>query len=290
MLKSSRIVIAAAGICLAAPAAAWAQSDQTGYASVNGLEMYYETHGTGRPLVLLHGALMTIEQFGDVLPSLAKTRQVIAIEQQAHGRTADVDRPFSYEQMADDTVALLRQLKIEDADIFGYSMGGALALQIAMEHPELVRKLVVAAAAYSNEGVYPEVLEGIEDLKPEDLAGSPWQEAYAGVAPNPEDWPRLLAKVQELDRGFEGWSPEAISSIDAPTLVIIGDADIVRPEHAVEMLRLLGGGVPGDLGGGLPRSQLAVLPGTTHVTLINRADWLASMITAFLDAPLPEGE
>jgi pimeloyl-ACP methyl ester carboxylesterase len=288
MLKSSRIMIAAVGIGLAVPAAAWAQGDQ-GYASVNGLEMYYEIHGTGRPLVLLHGALMTIEQFGDVLPTLAKTRQVIAVEQQAHGRTADIDRPFSYEQMADDTVALLQQIGIEDADIFGYSMGGGIALQIAMEHPELVRKLVVAAAAYSNEGVYPEVLDGIENLKPEDLAGSPWQAAYAGVAPNPENWPTLLAKVQELDRAFEGWPSEAISSIEAPSLIIVGDADIVRPEHAVEMLRLLGGGVPGDFEG-LPRSQLGVLPGTTHVTLVDRADWLASMITAFLDAPMPEGK
>jgi pimeloyl-ACP methyl ester carboxylesterase len=290
MLKRGRIMIAVAGICLATPATTWAEGDQTGYASVNGLEMYYEIHGTGRPLVLLHGALMTIEQFGDVLPSLAKTRQVIAIEQQAHGRTADIDRPFRYEQMADDTAALLRQLGIEEADVFGYSMGGSLALQIAMEHPELVRKLVVAAAAYSNDGVYPEVLEGIEKLKPEDFAGSPWQEAYASVAPNPEDWPTLLAKVQELDRDFQGWSPEAISSIEAPTLVIVGDADIVRPEHAVEMLRLLGGGTPGDLAGGLPRSQLAVLPGTTHVTLVDRADWLTSMITPFLDAPMPEGK
>jgi pimeloyl-ACP methyl ester carboxylesterase len=290
MLRNGLVAMAAAvGVCLAAPAATWAQSDQTGYASVNGLEMYYEIHGTGRPLVLLHGALMTIEHFGNVLPSLAKTRQVIAIEQRAHGRTADIDRPFRYEQMADDTAALLRQLGVEEADIFGYSMGGGLALQIAMEHPELVRKLVVAAAAYSNDGVYPEVLDGIENLKPEDFAGSPWQEAYASVAPNPDDWPALLAKVQEMDREFEGWSPEAISSIEAPTLVVVGDADIVRPEHAVGMFRLLGGGVPGDLGG-LPRSQLAVLPGTTHVTLVNRADWLTSMITEFLDAPMPKAK
>jgi pimeloyl-ACP methyl ester carboxylesterase len=285
-----RTLIALA-ICLTVPvtglAQTGAQSNQTGYASVNGLEMYYEIHSAGPPLVLLHGALMTIENFGEILPSLAKSRQVIAIEQQAHGRTADVDRPFSYAQMADDTAALLGQLRIEEADIFGYSMGGGIALEMAMRHPELVRKLVVAAAGYSNAGVYPEVLEGIAKLKPEDLAGSPWQEAYARVAPNPEDWPALLAKVQQMDMAFEGWPPEAISSIEAPTLVIVGDADIVRPEHAVEMLRLLGGGVPGDLAG-LPRSRLAVLPGTTHVTLIERAAWLTSMITEFLDAPKPE--
>jgi|ERR671918_342064 pimeloyl-ACP methyl ester carboxylesterase len=289
MVKRGLLAVAVAiGTFVASAPTAFAQTE-TGYASVNGLEMYYEIDGSGPPLVLLHGALMTIENFAELVPSLAKTRQVIAVEQQAHGRTADVDRPFSYEQMADDTAALLGQLGIEEADVFGYSMGGGIALELAMRHPASVRKLVVAAAAYSNDGVYPDVLEGIEKLKPEDLAGSRWQEGYVEVAPDPENWPTLLAKVKELDRTFEGWSPEAISSIEAPTLIIIGDADIVRPEHAVEMLRLLGGGVPGDLAG-LPRSQLAVLPGTTHVTLVDRADWLTSMITAFLDAPMPKAK
>jgi pimeloyl-ACP methyl ester carboxylesterase len=155
--------------------------------NVNGLNMYDEIHGTGRPLVLLHGALTTIDtSFGRVLPSLAKTRQVIAIEQQAHGHTADIDRPLTYEQMADDTAALLQHIGVENADIFGYSMGGGIALQIAIRHPDLVRKLVVAAATYNSDGIYPDILAGIEKLKPEDLAGSPFQEAYAGTAPNPE--------------------------------------------------------------------------------------------------------
>jgi pimeloyl-ACP methyl ester carboxylesterase len=280
---------AAAGLGLAAPAVAVAQSEQSGYGSVNGLEMYYEVHGAGPPLVLLHGALMTIEDFGELLPALAATRQVIALEQQAHGRTADIDRPLRYDQMADDTAALLRQLGIERADLFGYSMGGGIALQIAIRHPELVRKLVVAAANYDPEGYYPEVLEGIQDLKPEDFAGSPWLEAYARVAPNPEDWPRLLARIKDLDLWFEGWPREDIAAIEAPALVIVGDSDVVRPEHAVDMFRLLGGGVPGDLTG-LPRARLAVLPGTTHVTLVERADWLASMVTEFLDAPTPEAK
>jgi pimeloyl-ACP methyl ester carboxylesterase len=245
--------------------------------------MYYEIHGAGRPLVLLHGALMTIEGFKELLPSLAETRQVIAVEQQAHGRTPDIDRPLRYEQMADDTAALLRQLGIEQADFFGYSMGGGIALQIAIRHPDLGRRLVVAAANYDPAGYYPEVLEGIQDLKPEDFAGSPWLEAYARVAPNPEDWPALL------DLWFEGWPREDIASIAAPALVIVGDSDVVRPEHAVEMFRLLGGGVPGDLAGP-PRSRLAVLPGTTHVTLVDRADWLTAMVTEFLDAPMPKPE
>lgn len=259
------------------------------YASVNGLRMYYEIHGTGRPLVLLHGALCTIDGcFGKILPLLAKTRQVIAIEQQAHGHTADIDRPLTTEQMAEDTVALVRQLRIENADFFGYSMGAGIALQIALRYPHRVRKLVVAAAGYNREGFHPGILEGIEKLKPQDFAGSRWIEAYKKVAPNPNGWPGLLARVNQQVRAFKGWSPEAIRSIKAPTLVMIGDSDVIRPEHAVQMFRLLGGGVAGDIAG-LPRSQLAVLPGTTHVTLVDRAGWLVSMVTQFLDATMSPG-
>jgi pimeloyl-ACP methyl ester carboxylesterase len=279
-------LVATIAVSLALPTAASADT-KTGYASVNGLEMYYEIHGTGRPLVLLHGALMTIEGFGKLLPPLAQTRQVIAIEQQAHGRTADIDRPFSYERMADDTAALLREIGIEGADFFGYSMGGAIALQVAIRHPELVRRLVLAAPAYRKDGFYPEVLENIRNLKPEDFVGSPWQEGYARVAPSPEDWPALIAKVRQLVGEFEGWPAADIQAVAAPALVIVADSDVVRPEHAVELFRLLGGGVPGDLGG-LPRSRLAVLPGTTHVSLVDRSDWLTPMITEFLDAPMPE--
>jgi len=259
------------------------------YAPVNGLSMYYEIHGAGRPLVLLHGALTTISgSFGRMLPSLAATRQVIAIEQQAHGRTADIDRPLTYEGMAADTVELLRHLDIEEADVFGYSMGAAIALEIAVRHPDLVHRLVLASPAYTREGAYPEMYEGEENLKPGDLAGTPLPEEYARTAPNPEDWPGLIKKVKQLDRDFRGWSPEEIRALRAPTLVIIGDSDVVRPEHAVEIFRLLGGGVAGDLFG-LPASRLAVLPGTTHVTLIDRTDWLLAMIGEFLDAPVPEG-
>ncbi|MGO9568965.1 MAG: alpha/beta fold hydrolase [Desulfomonilaceae bacterium] len=262
------------------------------YASVNGLKIYYEIHGTGRPLVLLHGALTTVDtSFGKVLPALAKTRQLIAVEQQGHGHTADIDRPLTYEQMAEDTAALLRQLKIENADFFGYSMGGGIALQIAIRHPDLVRKLVLAAPAYNRDGFYPKIFEQIQSMKPEDLDASPWKAAYARTAPNQEDWATLIAKVQQLVREFPGWPPKAIQSIKAPTLIIIGDSDVIRPEHAVQMLRLLGGGVAGDDAAGrphLPRSQLAVLPGTTHVTLVDRADWLVPMITEFLNGPMPE--
>lgn len=275
------------------------QASTTGnYASVNGLTLYYEIHGAaptpsrdiGPPLVLLHGALTTIDiSFGEVLPIFAETRQVIAIEQQGHGHTADVDRPLTYEQMADDTVAILHQLGIEEADFFGWSMGGSIALEIAIRYPEMVNRLVIASIASNQGGIYPELLESIPYLTPEAFAGSEWERAYAESAPNPEDWPTLIAKVQQLTLEFEGWTSEDIETIDAPTLVIIGDSDNVRPEHAAEMFRLLGGGVVGDIVG-LPASQLAVLPGTTHVMLVERPDWLVSMIIAFLDAPMPQAK
>jgi pimeloyl-ACP methyl ester carboxylesterase len=267
------------------------QSAKARYATVNGLQMYYEIHGKGPPLVLLHGAFSNIEtDFAELLPALAKKRQVIAIEQQAHGHTADINRPLTYEQMADNTAALLRRLDVKNADFLGYSMGGGIATYIAIRHPDLVRKFVFAGGAgHGPEGFYPEVLEGEEKMKPEDFAGTPWLDAYKRIAPNPRDWPKLVDKIRALDLNWRGLRPEEIQVIKAPALLIIGDADVVRPEHVVQMFRLLGGGVAGDLVG-LPRSQLAVLPGTTHVTLIERTDWLLSMVTAFLEAPMAKAK
>jgi pimeloyl-ACP methyl ester carboxylesterase len=253
---------------------------------VHGLDIYYEVYGAGEPLVLLHGALSTIRtSFGKVLPGLAKGRQVIAVELQGHGHTADLDRPLSYEQMADDTAALVRQLGVERADLFGYSMGGGVVLEMALRHPNLVRKLVVASAPFARDGFHPGVLDGIDDMSLDDLTDTPFHHAYAATAPNPGHWPTLVAKVQRFDAEFAGWPAEAVKSISAPTLLVLGDADIVRPEHAVEMFRLFGGGVAGDLAP-LSAAQLAVLPGTTHLGLVDRDAWLISMIEAFLDAPL----
>ena len=264
------------------------------YAQVNSLNMYYEIHGTGRPLVVLHGAYMTIDAMGEIVPSLAETRQVIGVELQGHGHTADVDRPLSYEQMADDTAALLRHLGIEEADVFGFSMGGAAALQVAIRHPEVVRKLVVASASYTSDGMHPELLEMTPTITPEAFAGSPIEEEYLRVAPNPDDFPTLVAKLKQLDMEPFAWAPEDIQRIEAPTLIVIGDSDAIRLEHAVELFRLLGGGVMGDLAG-LPKSQLAVLPGTVHFipsgsAVLDRADWLVAMIGGFLDAPISETE
>jgi pimeloyl-ACP methyl ester carboxylesterase len=270
---------------------------QTGYAPVNGLEMYYEIHGADqaeRPLVLLHGAYMTINAFGALLPGLAATRQVIAPEFQAHGHTADADRPLTYEQLADDTAALLRHIGVENVDVFGYSMGGGVSLQLAIRHPELVRKLVAASATFNTGGAHPEMFEMIETITPELFAGSPFEAAYLETAPNPGDFPRLVEKLKALDLTPQDWPPESIRGIAAPTMVVIGDSDATRPEHAVEMFKLLGGGVMGDLAG-LPKSQLAVLPGTSHFVppgsgVLDRAGWLLAMIPAFLDAPMPETE
>ena len=264
------------------------------YAKVNRIRRYYEIHGAGRPLVLLHGAYMTIDAMGEVLPRLAESRQVIAVELQAHGRTADVDRPLAYESMADDVAALLRHLEVEEADVFGFSMGGGVALQVAIRHPELVRKLVVASASYTSDSMHPELLEMIPAITPEVFAGSPMEEVYLRTAPNPEDFPTLVAKLKQLDMEPFAWPPEDVRGIAAPTLLIVGDSDAVRLEHAVELFRLLGGGVMGDLAG-LPKAQLAVLPGTTHFIppgsgILDRADWLLSMIPPFLDAPMPEGQ
>jgi pimeloyl-ACP methyl ester carboxylesterase len=283
-----KTLIATFALMLSAAVIALAQGNaqvKTGYATVHGLKMYYRIQGSGRPLVLLHGALSSIDtDFGKLLPELAKKRQVIAIEQQAHGHTADIDRPLTYELMADDTAELLRQLKIEKADFFGYSMGGGIAVELAIRHPELVGKLVWAGGvSYSPDGLYPMIRDGAKELKPELLVGSSWQKAYLVIAPNPTNWSALVFKIRDLDIHCGGWKSEEIRAIQAPELLIIGDSDIVRPEHVVEMFRLLGGGVPGDVSG-LPRSQLAVLPGTTHVAVIDRIDWLLSRVTSFLDA------
>jgi pimeloyl-ACP methyl ester carboxylesterase len=280
---------------------AWASDDPggrmasteatTGYESIGDLHMYYEVHGAGRPVVLLHGAYMTVEGMGPLLPGLAETRQVIVPEMQAHGRTADIDRPITYEQMADDTAALLGRLGVGEADVIGYSMGGGIALQMAIRHPALVRKLVVASAGSSLDSMHPVALEMFPSITPELFAGTPMEQSYLEVAPNPDDFPRLVEKLKELDTTPFTWPDEDIRQIAAPTMIVLGDSDGIRLEHAVELFKLRGGGVMGDLAG-MPDAQLAVLPGTSHFVppgcgLLDRSDWLLAMIPPFLDAPMP---
>lgn len=262
---------------------------KTGYAPVNGLNMYYEIHGTGQPLVLIHGAFSAIgTSFGPILPGLAQNRQVIAIEYQGHGRTADIDRPLSIPQLADDIVALLQHLGLETADVLGYSLGAAIALQLVIRHPEVVRKLVLISVTYTLSGIHPGLMDGMGEMQPEMMHGSPWHDEYMRIAPRPDDFARLFAKKTEMDRGIQDVPAEAVAAITAPTLLIIGDSDLTRPEHAVEMFRLLGGGVFGDMPPGLPNSQLAILPGTSHVSIVSRANLLLAIIPPFLDAPMPQ--
>jgi pimeloyl-ACP methyl ester carboxylesterase len=263
------------------------------YAEVNGLNMYYEIHGSGEPLILLHGGVGAIEMFGEVLPLLAEGRRVVAVDLQAHGRTADIDRPLSYEMMADDIAALIGHLGLEKADVMGYSLGGGVALQTAIRHPEVVRKLVLVSTPFKRDGWYPEILAGMGQLGPEaaePMKQTPMYQLYAGVAPRPEDWPELLTKLGRLLGQDYDWSEE-VSAIEAPTIIVVGDADSVRTAHAVEFFELLGGG-KADAGwdrSEMPNAQLAILPATTHYDIFS-SPTLASAVTSFLDAPMPVGE
>ena len=270
-----------------APAAPPAPASAPGqYASVNGLEMYYEVHGpeAGRPLVLLHGSLSGIgPDFGDLLPVLAQQRRVIAVEQQAHGHTADIDRPLRVEHMAADTVALLQQLGVQEADVLGYSTGASVALHMGLNQPELVHKLVLVTPSYDSTSMHPGLIEGLQELQPEMLHGSPFHEYYLANAPRPDDFARLIEKNKDLQLHYPNHPASTIEGLAPPVLLVAGDSDIVRLDRLAEFFRLLGGGVVGDQVG-LPDSQLAVLPATTHLAVTHRPE-LRSMIPAFLDAP-----
>jgi pimeloyl-ACP methyl ester carboxylesterase len=250
----------------------------SGYAPVNGLRMYYEIHGEkgqAPPLVMLHGGGSTIKtSFEHILPALAKTRQVIAFEQQGHGHTSDVaDRPFSFDQSAEDTIALLRYLNIEKADFFGYSNGGHIILQIAMKNPDVVRKMIIESAMFNREGSDPAFWESFKNAKLDDMPEE-LRNAYLQAAPDPKNLPSFFAKSVQRMLNFKGWRSEEIQSIKIPTLILIGDHDLVRPEHAVLMFHLIS------------NAQLAILPGTDHMSIVNRSDWVIPMIENFLDSPL----
>jgi pimeloyl-ACP methyl ester carboxylesterase len=257
------------------------------HASVNGLDLYYEVDGDGEPLILLHGGVGAIEMFGEVLPLLAEGRQVIAVDLQAHGRTADVDRPMTFEAMADDVADLIEYLGFGGADVMGYSLGGGVALRTAIQHPEVVRKLVLVSTPFNRDGWYPEVLVGMEQMGPgaaEPMKQTPMYQLYSGVAPRPEDWPVLLTKLGELLRRDYDWSAE-VAVVEAPTIIVVGDADSVRTRHAVEFFELLGGGRQdaGWDGSGMSDARLSVLPGTTHYEIFY-SPALASTVAPFLDS------
>jgi pimeloyl-ACP methyl ester carboxylesterase len=267
---------------------------QKGYASVNGLNIYYEIHGSGQPLILLPGGFMTVEAMGELVPQLAATRRIIGVELQGHGHTADIERPLRFELMADDIAALIIHLGLERADIFGFSLGGGVGLQTAIRHPEVVRKLVLASTPFKRDGWFPEALAGMASISVETFAGTPIHEAYLKTSPRPEAWPTVVAKMRQLLSEDYDWT-EGVAALKTPTLILVGDADGMHLAHAVEFFGLLGGGkADGDLAG-LPPAQLAVLPATSHVGwappyhgIMTRTELLLPIITEFLDSPMPE--
>jgi pimeloyl-ACP methyl ester carboxylesterase len=257
----------------------------SGYADVNGLKLYYEVYGKGKPIVLLHGSYMNIPMnWTHAIPLLARSRQVIVAEMQGHGRTRDVPREFSYQAMADDVSGLLGHLKIESADVLGYSMGGGVAFQLAVRHPERVRRLVILSGAYSHDGWWPDVEKSFATMNADAFKGTPFEEEYRRFGNDPARFPEFIKKVISVDLKPYDWSKEA-HAIKAPMFIVIGDVDGVRYEHALELFRAKGGGKNGDIHG-LPKSRLAILPGTTHIGMMQRWSWLVPMINDFLDSDL----
>jgi pimeloyl-ACP methyl ester carboxylesterase len=246
------------------------------YASINGLDLYYDVRGTGEPLVLLHGGVLTAEtSFGAMISRLAETHQTIAVELQGHGHTADTERPVSLANFASDAVGLLDHLGIERADFFGYSLGGLVSIETAVTHPTRVRRLVLAAAHVRPDGYHPEIMDpaqmGVSPRLPTEEDFAAMKAAYEAVAPDPDNFFRFLEKLQPVVVEFKGWSDDDIRAVTAPTLLIVGDHDFVRLEHAALMLDLL------------PNAQLAVLPGTTHMQVLQNSDLVLVLVRPFLD-------
>jgi len=257
----------------------------SGYADVNGLKMYYEVYGKGKPIVLLHGSFMSIPlNWSQIIPLFARDRKVIVAEMQGHGRTRDINRALSYEGMADDVSGLLKHLKVDSADILGYSMGGGVAFQIAVRHPEQVRRLVVLSGSYTHDGWWPEVEDSFATMTADMFKGSSIEKEYGRLGNNPAHFPEFVKKVMSIDLKPYDWSKD-VKNIQAPIFMAIGDADGIRYEHALELFRAKGGGKMGDIHG-LPTSRLAIIPGTTHIGMMQRTDWLIPMINDFLDSDL----
>lgn len=257
----------------------------SGYAEVNGLKMYYEVYGEGKPIVLLHGSFMSIPlNWTHIIPLFAKDRKVIVAEMQGHGRTKDISRELSYEGMADDVSGLLKHLKIDSADILGYSMGGGVAFQVAVRHPEQVRRLVILSGSYAHDGWWPDVEASFSTITADMFKGTPIQTQYDSLGNDPAKFPDFVKKVMSIDLKPYDWSND-VKKIQAPLFMAVGDADGIRYEHALELFRAKGGGKMGDIHG-MPKSRLAIIPGTTHIGMMYRTDWLIPMITDFLDSDL----
>jgi pimeloyl-ACP methyl ester carboxylesterase len=255
---------------------------------VNGMQMYYEVSGAGDPLIVLHGAYMNIPSMGAIIPRLAKTHEVYALELQGHGRTTDIDRPITYPNLADDVAAFMDALGLEKADVFGYSMGAVAGLQLAIRHPGKVDKLAAASVAYDLEGWQPEFKAAIPQMTVEMILEMPFAGDYRRLAPDPEGFPALAEKLIALEHEPMAWE-EHVSAMTTPVLIITGDADVATLEHSVALFRLLGGGVMGDMGKPLPASRLAVLPATSHTAIIKQPDLLHAFIEPFLNGVTPKG-
>lgn len=261
-------------------------------AEVNGLTMYYEVHGdSGEPLVLLHGAYMTIPtNWAGLIPTLSQTHQVIALELQNHGRTSDRDTPITYEGMADDVAALLDHLGVEKAAVFGYSMGGGVAIRLAMQHPERVSRLVVASMPIAYDAFPDTFHDMVEGFTADFFLNTPLAEAHTQFGKTEQQFVDLFEKLRALDLERFAWDEEAFAAIDVPSLLIFGDADVIKIDHIAKMHRLLGGIVDGDTNG-LPKTQLMVLPGTSHIgVFFNPANVgiMKSAVPAFLAQELPQ--
>jgi pimeloyl-ACP methyl ester carboxylesterase len=255
---------------------------------VNGMQMYYEVSGTGDPLIVLHGAYMNIPTMGAIIPKLAKTHRVYALEFQGHGRTTDIDRPITYPNLADDVAAFMDAVGLRRADVFGYSMGAEAALQLAIRHPAKVNKLVAASAAYDLKGWQPEFTAVIPQMTVEMILQMPFAKEYPKLAANPNGFPELARKLIALEHEPMAWG-EDIKAMKMPVLIIAGDADVATLEHSVALFRLLGGGVMGDMGKPQPASRLAIMPATAHTAVITQPDVLHAFIEPFLKGMTAEG-
>jgi pimeloyl-ACP methyl ester carboxylesterase len=282
-----RTVLVAASLLLGA--AAVTESQPAGRRiAVNGMQMYYEVSGQGDPIVVLHGAYMNIPSMGAIVPMLAKTHRVYALEFQGHGRTADIDRPITYPNLADDVAAFMDAVGLAKADVFGYSMGAATGLQLAIRHPAKVNKLVSASGGYDAEGWQPEFKAMIPTMTPDMLAGTPLPAEYRKLAPNPDGFPELARKLIALEKEPMAWEAD-VKALKLPVLIIAGDADVATLEHSVKLFRLLGGGAMGDMGKPLAASRLAVLPATAHTAVITQPELLIAFIEPFLKGVTPKG-
>ena len=255
--------------------------------TVNGMQMYYEVSGAGDPLVVLHGAYMNIPTMGAIVPMLAKTHEVYAVELQGHGRTTDIARPITYQNLADDVAAFMDAVGLARADVFGYSMGAVAGLQLAIRHPAKVNRLVLASGAYDVEGWQPEFKTMIPSMTPDMLKDTPLPAEYRKLAPNPNGFPELARKLIALEKEPMAWEAE-VKALKTPVLIISGDADVATLEHTVKLFRLLGGGAMGDMGKPLPASRLAVLPATSHTAVITQPELLHALIEPFLKGQTPK--